>query len=620
MKLQFERQDCVKLAVMLAAVLCVVFGVLCRPMVVRAENSGYSGKADKVWAVYYDSRSSSTFYKNYDAVAVHGDLSHILGSVMVLVPYPVASDERYYACGYVFSDSKELDVDARTHQFVSDSYVAPIDQNYKFTDSAGSMTEWRDIKDNGTTYYYQSCIEGFYHSTKRPEYDDHFDYVVVLNAPKDAALNYEDIAFSVLMGHVPDGVEVEKQPENTVDDLVIHGLESYENQDSVLTGLTTYVTWDALGGDTYDASKLYLEAKISFSTQNKQTKEKKSYTDVPLKAMSDGVKDSAGEFSFVNYDFLAGYCSANGIDDTNLLYTTDNIYCRYAYDGPDGVVYGEWQRVGDVIPTIDDADYSADIEIENLIYKELHPSTGKYQHYISFDKKDSYDANTYLLVNADIKWKPALNKTNVATYVPIVEKGDKYLASSGEWSIDVDQVWKGYFDKEGINYSAFSSQWTDKLYFQIVKYSESEGKWYSSNVYRVDLNQQTTGVVGTVREVNPGRFDKDTGTFIKGKFDNKGTFVPGNDGSYYVDGSTGQIVENAYGGIFDGIELPEGSTIIDYITALGKAFITSISSLLSSVGQIPKMIGSVLSFLPAELITLIGIGIIVAIILRVLGR
>ena len=612
MKIDFERLDYIKLFTLLFGVILLTVLFISSPLIVHAERSGYNGKPDKVAYVY-----SENSVKKYDCVAVHGDLSHVLGTVLVIRPYP--SPEAYYLTleGYIFSDSIDLDCSWQSYTAPMNVNEMPMEHDFQFT-TDDSRSVWDSLFDNGIPYYYKRVSSSFYKEEKIPAYTG-YDYVVVDH--DGSSKNNHGYALAVLLGHYPDGAEVVQRPEGEKDEnLVIHNLESYENRDSVVTGLTTYVTWDALGGDTYNPADLYLEAKIDFTTQNKRTGEKQSYTGVPLRTMSDGVKDSSGKFSFVNYQFLSDYCADKGIDDTNLIYLTDNIYCRYAYDGQDGVVYGEWQRVGDVIPTIDDADYSQDLELENMTYKELHPLTGIYQHYVSFDIKDSYDDNTYLLVNADIKWKPALNKTNVATYIPIVEKNDKYLASSGEWSIDVDTLWKNYFDSEGINYSAFSSQWTDKLYFQVVKWSESDNKWYSSAIRYFDIKTQTTGTVGNEWHSSTGLIDKETGEFIEGGFDSSGTFVPGSGNGYFGDSTTGNITDKSYGGIFEGIDLPEGSSVLDYIMALGSALVSGIGSLLTSIGQVPKMIGSVLSFLPDSVITLIGLGIIVAIVLRVLGR
>lgn len=594
MKLQFEREDCFKLTAVLFAVLIFIMAFLCRPIVVRAE---WVPKIPTSYLHWLWKDGGSTKYNRYVYACGESEIKYIAyfdyGKGRRIVAY---SKDSFYSGSTGIDDV--LDLSASYDMAYRTDYYTIDDVKYYYCEDAGA--------------FYNGSFDGIAGGS----------CIVLRSNTAYGKINTKDLVTYAVTGKYPDGFEVEEVGgKETIDEeLVIHNLDSYENWDSVVTGLTTYVTWDALGGDTYNPADLYLEAKIDFTTQNKRTGEKQSYTGVPLRMMSDGVKDSSGKFSFVNYQFLSDYCADKGIDDTNLIYLTDNIYCRYAYDGQDGVVYGEWQRVGDVIPTIDDADYSQDLELENMTYKELHPSTGIYQHYVSFDIKDSYDDNTYLLVNADIKWKPALNKTNVATYIPIVEKNDKYLASSGEWSIDVDTLWKNYFDSEGINYSAFSSQWTDKLYFQVVKWSESDNKWYSSAIRYFDIKTQTTGTVGNEWHSSTGLIDKETGEFIEGGFDSSGTFVPGSGNGYFGDSTTGNITDKSYGGIFEGIDLPEGSSVLDYIMALGSALVSGIGSLLTSIGQVPKMIGSVLSFLPDSVITLIGLGIIVAIVLRVLGR
>lgn len=434
-------------------------------------------------------------------------------------------------------------------------------------------------------------------------------------------------------GILPDGVEVEDsdnvQEEPEESDFWIENLQSYEKRGSLLSGIQTYVSWDSLNLNEFpDVENLTVEAKINFTTEHKQTHATNSYTDVPL---FEGIPDTDTQYKFTNYDFLSDYCSKNGIDDSMLLYQTDKISCRYKYtktvDGHTSTFYTPWQGTGETHNGANNPLFKNDLNISNLAFTltnnnpELIPHEN-FHYKFTWDNKDSYDENTYMVVTSDIKWKPTIGKLNSVNNVPYIVRGD-LLASNCEVEFTVSDAWKKYFDKEGIDYSVFSSQWVENYYFQVFK--KINGEWHTSNIVRV--NMPTSSIQGSILDVQggseTGKFDETTGEWVPGSYDNNGNFVPEKEGGdshrTIIDGTNGTVTDRDNTNIGDW-GLPDDMSVIDYITSLGESLVKNAKSLFASVGEIPKLVGQLFTWIPFPIVSILCLAILVCILLRILGR
>ena len=137
-----------------------------------------------------------------------------------------------------------------------------------------------------------------------------------------------------------------------------------------------------------------------------------------------------------------------------------------------------------------------------------------------------------------------------------------------------------------------------------MKYHPETNKWTKSNIWYVDCGSQTTGM-STVFETGIATKDPTTGEYIKDKVN-------------IGNGTTGEYVGGVIEDIYDNIG--DSEDVGSYFTGVWEAFTTGFTSLLQSIGDIPNMVASVVSFMPASVITLIGLGVIVAIFLRIVGR
>lgn len=451
--------------------------------------------------------------------------------------------------------------------------------------------------------------------------------------PSNQILSYV-VCYYYKYGKLPDGVEGYVDiPEPDVpedSDIWIENLQAYEKSDGFFAGIGTNITWDSLNlYDFPDISGVTVEAKVDFSSQPKQGSTPTKYTDVPL---FEGIPDADGKYHYNNSDFYDSYLEGKGISTNMLRYNTDKIYCRYKYtktvDGKSTVCYTPWQGTGESHNGANNPSFDENIDISNLRFvytnndPDLTPSE-EYHYKFMWDKKESYDENTYMVITADIKWKPTPGKLNSVTNVPYIVRGD-LLASDGEIEFSVSDAWKKYFAKEGIDYSVFSTQWVENFYFQVFK--KVDGEWKNSNKVRFNVPTQSSGQ-GSLNDytfkTETGKFDEFTGEWISGSYDKNGNFIPEKDGGnanhHYGNGGTGEITDKDPTNP-DDWGIPEGVTIPEYISNLAKNFLDSMGTLFKSVGQVPAMIGSLFPFLPGWLVTALFGGIIIAIILRIFGR
>lgn len=248
------------------------------------------------------------------------------------------------------------------------------------------------------------------------------------------------------------------------------------------------------------------------------------------------------------------------------------------------------------------AEFDENLDFKNLRYQEL--SGTPRSHSISWDANSAYDENTYVAINVDIKWKPILSSLNTVNAWEWVSLSDKYPATNNNYTCLVTEPWQAYFEANSIDWSLFNTQWVDCFYLQVYKYHPDTDTWTYSDVWYVDPGNQTTGASG-LYSFGTADMDNLAGEYIKNEV-GIGNSVSGE----YVGG----VIEDIYNNIGD------SSNVSSYFEGVWKAFTIGFSSLAESIGELPNMIASVVSFLPPSIITLIGLGIIIAIFLRIVGR
>lgn len=457
-----------------------------------------------------------------------------------------------------------------------------------------------------------SCLSytgSLYTSSTRvlPLYGEWFDTYVKKNNSVIASTNIPIFLKKIYMINYfrtgDDSSRVNKPEPTENDDLLIHNLHSYLDNDS---GINSTITWDASTSPLYPSDNLQLEFKMDIEVRNKISGDKKQLTDLSLDAMS--CHDSQQKQVLNIYHYIDSYTDEDLTMYSFMKNCAIKVYARYKYTDDSGKVsYGIWQDTSKDYSQIADS-INLDLNFKDFKYYEDR-STTPYSHKVEWSNE--YTEDTYLLVNADITWF-TLGRQTTVNRVPIVSKNDSVSASSGSWSIGVPDMITNYFDSQGIDgYSSFKSQYANKLYFQVIKQDE-DGNWVGSAIQYVDLKNQTTGNYA----------GSDTGT---GYIDENGNFVA-NDDNVHLDDS-GEVSDNPY----DDLELSEDNTILAFVGNLWKTIQYSIKSVFGLFGKlidlftsmtsgIPMFYKHFLPFLPTEFYGLITLTITVCIICRIIGR
>ena len=173
----------------------------------------------------------------------------------------------------------------------------------------------------------------------------------------------------------------------------------------------------------------------------------------------------------------------------------------------------------------------------------------------------------------------------------------------------------GYFDEVTTMSGALTVSLTDirkavtalypgaeltNIYYYYVGYVPSKNIYARGNAVKVKI-QDTPWDAEQRPPVGYEEQDPD-GNFVDGVYTDKIT-----------DGKTGE--QGVITTPTPGWEL-DAKSVLD----MAKNFINGISSLISSVGQLPAMLGALLSFLPPIVWTIVGIGLTAVIMLRIFGR
>ena len=141
----------------------------------------------------------------------------------------------------------------------------------------------------------------------------------------------------------------------------------------------------------------------------------------------------------------------------------------------------------------------------------------------------------------------------------------------------------------------------DTLYLQLVRFNPQTGKYTKGLWVKVSFKDSLVSYAD-VDNINAGTINSETGEY---EVDAETDY--GVDG-YGINGETGNRT-TAY-------EL--GS--LDSIDEVGEYVFAKMRDMISQLGNFPTLVYRVFSFLPSDIMVLIGVGIVVAILLRILGR
>lgn len=194
--------------------------------------------------------------------------------------------------------------------------------------------------------------------------------------------------------------------------------------------------------------------------------------------------------------------------------------------------------------------------------------------------------------------------------IPLLSADDKYNASSGRYSVGTDELSSKIMDGTVLNKVL-------EYRLQFCRYGD-DGNLKVGPIATVHVKQNLFGKYDgyTVTTEYP-KDDTDLG--LSGGLDDEYKDKWTSDGEHYDDyDKDGNLVDS--GTSEDSNPIQKLLNSLKNIPNIVNSFFDSLMGLMSGVGQIPSFLSQLFSFLPPDIITVIGLGILLVIVLRIFGR
>lgn len=347
----------------------------------------------------------------------------------------------------------------------------------------------------------------------------------------------------------------------------------------------------------------------------------------PLKYDSTNYVDynSIKPYGALSPSRFTGYYLGDGVGET-ALYTNMPIFyssadCENYLRSGDDSGAANWQKddsnVSTSIPTLKDLNLSLKVTKDNekgLVYNFAWDSS-------LADKKDYVlEMNgRYYVVD-----KRNGQTTDSKELVEVLKVDDDYSVTNDKYTFYMSEHGLRWLETQ--DFSLFSTAQMRTCYLRLWEFNKAESKWQCGNYtwVRLDVGKYKNGVWystdfllgnlfdGILKDhrlkitIGVGKIDVDSGGNVTDEIPDE------NDEEDSFD-NNGNPVESGDGSLNDLIGFEDTDSILTW-------FIRTVKDMIGGLGQIPFLINSVFSFLPKEISIFIGLGIVVAILLRILRR
>lgn len=437
---------------------------------------------------------------------------------------------------------------------------------------------------------------------KSPAYGEFKTTAPVFDSVEDAEKYFKNGDDSGLVNDTPELDE----------SLIIRDLDVEENKNlGVLK--SAVVTWSPSKYVNFPSANLTVEIKVDGQALNKNGSVAKDFSGEVVSASVEK-KDITGSYTIDMDALKSDIVSKHGLNAANVggLKVTD-YFCRYTFNG---VTFGNWQRIGDYDPNLGDATLDKSLGVVSNLNFKINKGLGFKKAIISWLPKTTSDSN--LRLEACFLGR-VINKqngqiTNYTKLSPIFNYSDEIKDLQGIHEFDYNKVTYKWLESLGYSSNAPVTPQMTEIVIRYMRlnddYTYSYGLWsYFKIKHGVIIDGKfietplTDGIFGDdtfwVEKVDDIiiKTDKDGNTIIDDNGNDK--VITDNDGNTIVDGSNVD-----FGNIAD----------------IFSWFIKQFNSLASSIKVVPQMLASVVTWIPGPIIVLIGIGIGIAVLLRILGR
>lgn len=414
--------------------------------------------------------------------------------------------------------------------------------------------------------------------------------------------------------------------------LVVHAAESYYNKGNTVTFTVNYCntkdkdhtyrttqTGTIQANDDYeivavlvnynhgvDLDHSTLSFKIIKSASEAYNLQKSGVTS--CFGIESNYKDAAPLSSKVySLDNLPSEIYAKGNADGSITVSCSITGCKVFKDNESMKAYATSGDTSGMIE-VKDPENEKNWYLKNVSYKvtaDDSPSSeaGADATYIHFSwDTDNLQDGDLLEIKTYNYYKKILGE-KLSGFHDFVTYSDGVAASSGKYSFSQYTATKAWFNSLENKPLAFKEYDTTDYYLRPVRMGTLGVEIYGGWVH-IKMGRPTPTSSPYIEDIEYGDFDDDNNWTVDEDLTDK------NGGHHGVDQGGGYIPPDQSDNPFTGTNI---AGIFSY-------FYDFMKQIPAMLGDLPALVGNIISFLPKPIIAFIGIGVIVAIILRIVGR
>lgn len=414
--------------------------------------------------------------------------------------------------------------------------------------------------------------------------------------------------------------------------LVVHAAESYYNKGNTVTFTTNYCnttekehTYRTTQTGTIQANSDYeiVAVLVNYDYENEFHHSTLSFK--IIKSASEaynlqkiGVSSCSGEV--INYkdgdllssqeysiDKLPSDIYAKGNADGSITVSCSITGCKVFKDSDSLKAYITSGDTSGMIE-VKDPELEKGWYLKNLSYKvtaDDSPSSeaGEDATYIHFSwDTDNLKDGDLLEIKTYNYYKKILGE-KLSGFHDFITYSDGVAASSGKYSFSQYVATKAWFNSLENKPLAFKEYDTTDYYLRPVRMGALGVEKYGGWVH-IKMGRSTPTSSPYIEDVEYGDFDEDNNWTVDEDLTDK------NGGHHGID----------QGGDYIPPDQSDNPFIGTNIAGIFSYFYDFMKQIPAMLGDLPALVGNIISFLPKPIIAFIGIGVIVAIILRIVGR
>lgn len=414
--------------------------------------------------------------------------------------------------------------------------------------------------------------------------------------------------------------------------LVVHAVESYYNKGNTVTFTTNYCSTKDKDHITRTTQTGTIQANADYEIVavlvNYYSGEEVRYSTLAFKIIKSaseiyglqksGVSSCSGEV--INYkdgdllssqeysiDKLPSDIYAKGNADGSIKVSCSITGCKVFKDSDSLKAYATSGDTSGMIE-VKDPENEKNWYLKNVSYKvtaDDSPSSeaGADATYIHFSwDTDNLQDGDLLEIKTYNYYKKILGE-KLSGFHDFVTYSDGVAASSGKYSFSQYTATKAWFNSLENKPLAFKEYDTTDYYLRPVRMGTLGVEKYGGWVH-IKMGRFTPTSSPYIEDIEYGNFDDDNNWTVDEELTNK------NGGHHGVDQGGGYIPPDQSDNPFTGTNI---AGIFSY-------FYDFMKQIPAMLGDLPALVGNIISFLPKPIIAFIGIGVLVAIILRIVGR